>query len=306
MTPHHLHTAVHEPLLGTRVSIGVRAGDERAGTRAEHAVVSEIERLETLLSAYRPTSEWNRWRRGELDRPGPEVIAVLRLAEQWRGAGHGAFNPLAGVLRARWLQAEQDGHAPSSGELAELAATIVDLPYRIDGDLVVRVGDCAPLDHHAFAKGWIVDRAVEAALAVAGVTEVLVNAGGDLRHVGGDPIMVGIEDPRRPFDNAPPLTTVRLGDAGLAASSGARRPVRVAGSVFSHVFDPRTGLPVHHTLSATVIAPDACTADVAATIVGVLPIAEALAWAEATEGIACHLLTADGAQHVSARWPGRS
>ena len=79
--------------------------------------------------------------------------------------------------------------------------------------------------------------------------------------------------------------------------------MRIAGSSFSHVLDPRTGLPVRHTLAATAIADDACTADVAATIVGVLPIAEALAWADTTDDVSCHLLDADGGQHTSARWP---
>lgn len=294
---------MHEPLLGTRVSVGVRATEEQAAGAAELAAVDEIERLEALLSAYRPSSEWCRWRVGELDQPGAEVLAVLRLAEHWHRAGRGVFNPLAGVLRARWQTAEQVGREPPAEELAELAVTIGSLPYRLDDDRVVRTGDCTRLDHHALAKGWIVDRAVERALAVPGVTEVLVNAGGDLRHVGGDPITVGIEDPRRPFDNAAPMATVRLADGGLASSSGARRPFRVAGSAHNHVLDPRTGQPVRHTLAATVIAADACTADVATTIVGVLDIDEALEWADATDGIACHLLDEHGVQHTSARWP---
>ena len=71
----------------------------------------------------------------------------------------------------------------------------------------------------------------------------------------------------------------------------------------SHVIDPRTGQPVRHTLSATVIAADACSADVAATIVGVLAVPAALEWADATDGIACHLLDDQGDQHTSARWP---
>jgi thiamine biosynthesis lipoprotein len=133
---------------------------------------------------------------------------------------------------------------------------------------------------------------------------VLVNAGGDLLHRGGDPITVGIEDPRRPFDNVAPLARVALADGGLASSSGARRPLRVGTMVFSHVLDPRTGWPVEHTLAATTIATDAATADAATTVVGVLAVGEALAFADATAGLACHLLDRDGAQHTSGRWPG--
>ena len=300
----HLHTAVHEPLLGTRVSIGVRASTTSAAGAAERAAVGEFERLEAILSAYRPSSEWSRWRAGGTQPPGPELTAVLALAAHWHTVGRGAFNPLAGVLRARWLRAVDDGVAPSRDEMAALAAAIADLPYTVDDGVIARTGDCSGLDLHAIAKGWIVDRAAAQAWAVGGVTEVLVNAGGDLLHRGGHAITVGIEDPRRPFDNAPALTRVQLADGGLASSSGARRPLRVGGVPFTHVLDPRSGWPVEHTLAATTIGPDAATADVTATIVGVLAVSDALVFADDTPGLACHLLTNDGIPHASAGWPG--
>ncbi len=303
MSRSHLHTAVHEPLLGTRVSIGVRATTLAAAHAAEAAAVAEFERLEAILSAYRPDSEWCRWRAGLNDQPGPELLAVLTLAARWHSLSAGAFNPRAGVLRARWLKAVAEGVPPSREEMKALTGAIADLPYAVIGSALERTADCTGLDLHAIAKGWIVDRADERALAVDGVTEVLVNAGGDLAHHGGQPITVGIEDPRRPFDNAPPLRRVSLADGGLASSSGSRRPIVIAGRRFSHVLDPRTGWPVEHTLAATAIAPDSATADVMATVVGVLPADEALAFADRIDGGACHLLDAGGAEHTSARWP---
>jgi thiamine biosynthesis lipoprotein len=308
-----LHTGVYEPLLGTRVSIGVRADDGEQARVGEAAALAECERLEALLSAYRATSAWSRWRVGDDTAATAEVVELLALAAHWHHASGGAFNPAAGLLRDLWRRAAEEGSAPTERTLAAAVAAIAVLPYRItdaghrgEGPQVERTGDCAHLDLHAIAKGWIVDRAVAAAMAVDGVTEVLVNAGGDLAHRGGAPIVVGIEDPRRPYDNAPPLTRVPLGDGGLAASSGARRPLVVAGRRHSHVLDPRSGHPVQHTLAATVIAPDACTADAAATVVGVLTVAEALAWCASTDSttsVACHLLAADGSEHVSTRWP---
>lgn len=310
-----LHTGVYEPLLGTRVSIGVRAHDDERARAGEAAALAECERLEALLSAYRATSAWSRWRGGDDSAVTAEVVQLLALAAHWHRASGGAFNPAAGVLRDLWQRATANGAAPTEQALAAAVDAIAVLPYRIvgtdrrgEGPQVERIGDCAYLDLHAIAKGYIVDRALAAALAVDGVSEVLVNAGGDLAHRGGAPLVVGIEDPRRPYDNAPPLTRVPLGDGGLAAGSGARRPLVVAGRRHSHVLDPRTGHPVQHTLAATVIAPDACTADAAATVVGVLTVAEALAWCDApdadgTNGVACHLLAAGGSEHVSAHWP---
>jgi thiamine biosynthesis lipoprotein len=296
-------TSVHEPLLGTRVVIRLRAADAATAEAAERAVVAEFERLEALLSAYRPDSAWSRWRRADTDAAGPEIAALLTLAAHWHRVSGGAYNPLAGVLRARWLRAERDGVPPSPEEMAALAAAVCELPYRLGDGGVQRTGDCSLLDLHAIAKGWIVDRAAAVAVDHPGVHEVLVNAGGDLLHRGPDPIQVGIEDPRRPFDNAAPLTTVRLRDSGLATSSGSRRPLRIAGTRYSHVLDPHTGWPVQAIASATTIAPDAATADALATVVGVLPIAEGLAVVDGIAGASCCLVGAEGELHVSARWP---
>ncbi len=117
------------------------------------------------------------------------------------------------------------------------------------------------LDLDAIAKGYIVDRAV-AAVSAAGAWSVLVNIGGDVVHQGPLPVVIGIEDPRTPYDNAPPLTRVRLAGRALATSGTARRG--------EHIRDPRTGLPSTETLSVSVIAATGLLADALATVTGVL------------------------------------
>ena len=298
-------TSVHEPVLGTRLVLRIRAVDEATARAAEGAALAEFDRLEALLSAFQPDSEWSRWRRGEVTAPGPEVTALLVLAEHWHSASEGAFNPQAGVLRQRWLAAERDQEVPDPGELADLAAGIQQLHYRVVDRGIERAGDCSDLDLHALAKGWIVDRAAEAATAAGGVSEILVNAGGDLLHRGTGEIVVGIEDPRRPFDNVASMVRVRLSDGGLATGSDARRPVTIRGRRFSHVIDPRSGQPVEHILSASVLAPDAATADAVATVVGVLPVAEGVSFAEALPGVGCCLLAADGTLVRTDVWSAR-
>lgn len=301
------HRVVIERLLGTRVGLRLRGNGDLVAV--ERAVVAEIERLETLLSSFRPHSEWCRWRRGELDAPGDEIVALLELGAHWFERSGGAFNPAVGVLRERWLRAVDEQVLPAVDEMAALAATISTLPYAVvsastDGRAwVERRGDCSLLDLHAFAKGWIVDRGIDVLRAIDGIDDALLDAGGDLRHVGAHAITVGIEDPRRPFDNVPPLERVTIGGAAIASSSGSRRPHRIAGRRYTHVLDPRTGWPVEDVLAATVIAPDAATADAVATIVGVLPIDEGLRFVESLHDVAASLLASDGTLHRSERWP---
>jgi thiamine biosynthesis lipoprotein len=76
----------------------------------------------------------------------------------------------------------------------------------------------------------------------------------------------------------------------------------VAGQSFRRVIDPRTGWPVTHTTSASVVASDAMTADALSTFLGVLTPAEALSRAE-EEGWACLLVGADGVERMSLAWP---
>ena len=110
--------------------------------------------------------------------------------------------------------------------------------------------------------------------------------------------------------NAPPLTKVAIAGQGLATSGSARRGFRIDGRWYSHVIDPRDGWPVDRVASATVIAPDAATADVVATLLSVLPPVDGLALIEgglklpgsATPSLGCCIVARDGTVTTDAVW----
>jgi len=293
---------VHEPLLGTVVVVDVHGPDDSVAAAADRAVVEEIRRLQAVFDIFNAASELSRWKRGEVARPSDELRAVLGAARDHQVASGGRFNPSVGVLVSLWRTAEHTGIEPDDALLRATAAGIADPPYRVvDGDVVVD-GAISGIDLNAFAKGWIVDRAVEAALATVGdLAGVVVNAGGDLRHHGGAPLVVGVENPLRPYDNEPPIDAVRVQDGGLATSGRARRGHQVGERWRAHVIDPRTGRPVDDVASITVVAADTATADVTATILGVIPPLEAVREADAA-GIACLVVGADGSVRSSRAW----
>jgi len=318
--PAPVHRFVHQPLLGTVVE--VRVGGRAVATEGsgpadpaepaelvDAAVVAEIRRLEAVCSVHDPDSELQRWKSGRSARPGPELAAVLAAALDWQARSGGRFTVQAGLAVRRWRAAEASGTVPDARELAELAAAMAVAPYRVGTDGVpIATGDVSGVDLNAFAKGWIVDRAVEAGLAAlraAGVAddgiELSVNAGGDLRHVGATPVQVGIENPLRPYDNEPPLTTIALCGAGVATSGRARRGFRVGDHWFGHVIDPRTARPVDTVASISVVARDAATADVLATVLGVLAPAAAVDEATRFE-VACMVVDPAGRVLTNGRW----
>lgn len=302
-----VHDYRFEPLLGTVVDLKLWGVDDALADVTADAVVGEISRLEHVFSVFDATSELCRWRSGEIDQPGAELRPLLELSLRWMAVGRGAYNPSVGVLMQRWSEAARIGVVPERSEMVTMADRLRDCPYVIDEDgSVHRRGDCRHLTFNAIAKGLIVDRAVDVAMTVTGMRAVMVNAGGDLRHRGMGTIAVGIEDPRQPHDNIAPMMVVDLGDAALATSGSARRGVRVGERWFGHVLDPRTGWPVEHLASASVVAPDAVTADVLATIVSVLEPDEAIEFIDSIDDdAACVLIGTDGHTRRSARWTER-
>jgi FAD:protein FMN transferase len=292
-----------EPVLGTALTLYAAAKTQRVLDTVEDHLLAEIDRLEAIFSVFRPDSELRQWQAAPGDSVVSEELAeLLTTAWQWQQRSGGIFNPAVGVLTARWKQAEVAGTMPSADELAALAASIAQVPYAMANGQPRKIGDCTDLNFNAFAKGRIVDLAAASLIDKLDVTTVLLNIGGDLAHLGERGAAVAVEDPLRPFDNAEPLMSIELRNAGFATSGSARRGFTVGGKWFSHVIDPRTGQPVETIASASVKASNAATADAIATVLSVLAPAEGVAFVDGIEGAAGLVITNTGEQHRSARW----
>lgn len=290
----------HEGPLGTRIEVRVVTAVAAEAEAVERAVMDEIARLERVCSVFDPDSELRRWMMGATE-PGPDLTELLALAVAWYERTGGAFHPAMGGIARMWAEASVTGIEPDLQALAAAAP----LPFTVtdDGGIVV-TGSLDGVDLNAIAKGWIVDRGFVAGLHAGTPRALTVNAGGDLLHRGIDSLVVGIEDPRRPVDNAPPWQRVRLTDGAVATSGGSRRGWQVGDRSYGHVLDPRNGRPADGILGATVIAPSAATADVLATALLVTTPGEGLAMVAAVPGASCCLITADGAVVADPHWEG--
>jgi len=298
----------HENVLGTSFELRVRSRQPAAATQAEAVVLAEIDRLARVFSTYSPTSELSRWQatRHVATPVSRELAEVMGIADRWRVETGGAFHPGAALFARLWREAGDAGREPSGPVLLEGTRRLATAPWRLDAasGTAERLGDY-PVTLDAVAKGWIIEQASARAWALGGMEGLLLEIGGDLRVRGTWPERIALVDPRHDEENAAPMGWVDVRDAALATSGGYRRHVGTsAGRPRSHIIDPRTGVPAHAILGVTVIAPDGATADALSTSFCVMEPAASLRLADATPGVACLVVLADGSTATSLRWPG--
>ena len=230
-------------------------------------------------------NDWHAWQPGKLTelntllRDGqphlleptlaPLFEQSIELAEQSRGL----FNPAIGKLIALWGfhdDTPAEGPPPDAAEISRLVklnpqmADLV-LNDEISGNPTLRSNNPAgQYDFGGFAKGYAIELAQQK-MQSAGIANAIVNAGGDLCVMGNHgerPWRIAIRDPR----HIGVLAEITLADGECAMTSGNYERFREYNDRrYAHIIDPRTGWPVDHIASVTVIADDGGMADAAAT-----------------------------------------
>ncbi len=258
--------------MGVECRITLYAGE---GDLAEESAARAFERIAALdasLSDWRLESELNHLNSaagGPAMPVSEDLYRVLDLARRFSEATGGAFDPTVGPVVRLWRQARRDGRLPID-EALSLARSVVDwkgveLAPESRSVRLARPG--MRLDLGGIGKGYIADRTGEV-LREQGVTRFLIDLGGDL--LAGDPppgrkgwsiqVRTGLGE----------ATTLNVANAGVATSGDTAQFIEIDGVRYSHIVDPRTGLGLTNRIAATVIAPDAATADALASAVCVL------------------------------------
>ena len=134
------------------------------------------------------------------------------------------------------------------------------------------------------AKGYALDR-MRVLLVDAGVRDFVLYSGGQVLAEGtreGRAWRVGVQHPRDP---GALLGALSITSGSVSTGGDYEHCFTFEGRRFHHVIDPRTGWPVAHTASVTVVSRSAMEADALDTSLFVMPPAAAMAEARA-RGIA--------------------
>jgi thiamine biosynthesis lipoprotein len=268
--------------------------DDAAARSAMDALPAWFAARERILSRFDPASSLaslntRGWVGGADEVLWRAVDVALRIAAETDGMITPTILPAleaAGYDRS-FEAVEPDQAAPLAGVRPAPHWTVVE---REAASRAIRLPPGVRLDLGGTAKGWSVDHA---ASLLGRFGPALVEVGGDIAVSGTprEPWPVAIADPTA----GDPLDLVLLHRGGVATSGRDFRRWRRSGVEQHHVIDPRTGAPARtDVIAATVIAPSALDADVAAKCVLLEGSARGVAWIEARPDLAALVVREDG------------
>jgi len=290
------------PLMGTLVGVTVRGHDRDVLEHTIRRVFAEMERLEAILSEWRPDSAVSRVNQAAGKYPvhvPAELVEVMEVAGQVSRATAGSFDSTWASLSGIWRLDDPTFRPPATDEIAGAKELVdyrdVDLDVEARTLFLKRTG--MRLGLGGIAKAYIAERAADLAVA-SGVKDILIDAGGDVVARGRNaerPWTVGVRDPRSASHL---LALFDLGDEVVATSGDYEHFVDVGGRRYHHLLDPRTGYPASASQSATVIAPNGALAEALSTALFVLG-PRGLTVLSAFSETAALLVDCDGAVHLA-------
>ncbi|PLK50873.1 FAD:protein FMN transferase [Uliginosibacterium sp. TH139] len=245
-------------VFGTRVEVVSYGSPEAEARTALNAVLREFDRLHRSYHAWQPselTSLNAAIAAGKSAPVSPEMLSLLQASQRYAALSDGLFDPAIGKLIELW-GFHGDSFTPHLPEPAALQAAIAAAPsvrqLSLQGELVRSSNRAVNLDFGGIAKGYALDRAATI-LREHGIKNALINIGGNVMALGAkgkQPWSVGIQHPRA----SGPLATLALYDGEAIGTSGDyQRFFEFEGQRYSHLIDPRTGVPAKHTAALTVL-----------------------------------------------------
>jgi thiamine biosynthesis lipoprotein len=253
--------------MGSELRLSAYTSDPKAADAAFDDVFGEFERLDALLSVWRPGSDALRINAAAGDRPVTvsadtlAVIAAARRVSEWTG---GKFDVTFGALSDLWrFDHDRDNRVPSMDEVRRRLPLIDYHALEVDEHAGTAFLRRAGMRVHfgGIGKGYAIDRAI-AILRRRGLRDFMIQSGGDIYvggSKGGQPWRLGIQDPRGPADTI--FATIDLSDSTFSTSGDYERAFFANGRRYHHIIDPSSGGPATGCRSVTILAPSALLAD---------------------------------------------
>lgn len=253
------------------------------GRKSEEAVaaaVTEIERLDALLSTGSETSEITMLNRNKEAVVSEDSAYLLkRSMELWESTG-GAFDITIYPVMKAWGFAGETFQVPEENELGNLLTYVDASRIAFDGEKnKVVLPEQVEIDFGGIAKGYTSARVAQI-MKEYHIKSAKLNLGGNVQTVGektdGSAWRIAIKSPD---DTFPYLGVISVKDKAVITSGGYERYFEENGIIYHHIIDPKTGRPAQSGLcSVTIVCEDGTLADGLSTALYVMGKDKAIAY----------------------------
>jgi thiamine biosynthesis lipoprotein len=264
-----------QKLMGSRFDITVVAINEEIGYINIDEAISEIMRIEKLISSWDPDSETSLINKNAGIKPVKVSFELFRLIEKAKTISEltdGAFDISYASMDKIW---KFDGSMKYKPTEEEIKRSIEKVGYE---KIIVNAKDHTvflkekgmKISFGAIGKGYAADKAKEL-LVSKQVVAGIINASGDLTTWGtkasGEKWLIGIANP---LSKDKIFSWLPIVESSVATSGNYEKFVVFDGKKYSHIIDPRTGYPSRGLNSVTIFAKSAELCDALATAVFIM------------------------------------
>ena len=266
----------------------------------EKEIDEQLKYFYHLFNAFDSTSVISRVNRNEPVEVDTLFQRVFRKAMEVSALTDGAYDVTCAPLINLWGFGFSRMDSVTPARIDSLRQFIGFQKVRLEGNRVVKDDPRLIMNFSSIADGTVCDMIAQR-LEQEGVRNYLVEFGGEMRVRGVNPSgqnwRLGITKPTDDtlgINQALEQIVAFPRPLGMATSGNYRNFYVKDGKRYAHTIDPRVGTPVQRDiLSATIVAPDAMTADAFATAFMVLGAEEAKALHRKVPDIEYFIIRAD-------------
>jgi len=280
---------------------GTSASPEEIGA----AIADLFHRIDERLSLWSGNSElarFNLQQTRDWQEVSPEIALLSSIARQVHDKSQGCYDPTVQPLSELWGFARDEQRVPSPAEIQAVLTHIGMDKLEIDapGNRLRKRDPELRLSLDSIAQGYTIG-AMAQILEDRGIHNYLAEIGGEMKVKGhkanGSPWRVAVEKPKPMVREVQRILELPKEASIAVMTSGTYRNYFEAdGHSYSHILDPRTGMPVNHRLvSTTVLHEDPTLADAWSTALLCVGETEGMRIAEA-EGLRALFIHQDGDQ----------
>jgi len=291
-------------LMGSSFEITVVTEGEDFAKESLAIAKKEIIRIENLISSWDQKSETSRINRNAgiaAVEVSKELFDLIFRAQQISKLSSGAFDLTFAAIDKLW---NFDGRESEMPNPDALKASVFNIGYQLieldEESLTVFLPKKGmKIGFGAIGKGYAADSAKQL-LVERGVLGGIINASGDMNTWGtkpdGSSWTIGIVNP---MNNKKVFSWFSLEHNAVVTSGDYEKFTQINGRRYSHIIDPRTGIPSQGIVSCTIFASKAELADAIATAVFVMGVESGLFLIDQLPDIEAILIDESGIIHRS-------